>query len=418
MIARSHSDTAYPPDGGSTDPFDVLAAFSHDLGVSGNLEGAVSTLLEGVVGAIDAMAGGLFLTTADGKPPTCRTAVGAIGPADLESAMDYGLLSRCLERNTAESACRDGLRGGDAAVRSLLCVPLLLDEQRLGVVAVVNKRQGLFQGGDVRLLEAVAGLLALTVANSRMARVLKRQEGVSRELELAAEIQRNLLPRSDLEESPVIGLNLPIREVSGDFFDFLPLGQGRISFALGDVSGKGINAALLMAKAAGLFRCLAKGGGSPADLLMAINREICETASRGMFVTMVAGIYNSATGSVRFANAGHEPPLLRAPDRSYRSFPAAQPPLGILPELSIQNHEIELGGGEFYIFSDGLTEYRYGAQEALGVEGVIQLVESLADLPLDRRLRALLSELDHEGWQAEDDLTVLAIDDAWVGRHD
>jgi sigma-B regulation protein RsbU (phosphoserine phosphatase) len=286
------------------------------------------------------------------------------------------------------------------------------------VVAVVNKRQGTFQGDDVGLLEAMAGLLALTVANSQMARALKRQEGVNRELELAAEIQRNLLPQADLEESPVIGLNLPIREVSGDFFDFFPLGQGRICFALGDVSGKGINAALLMAKAAGLFRCLAKGGGSPAALLVAINREICETASRGMFVTMVAGIYDSATGSVRFANAGHEPPLLRAPDRSYRSFPAAEPPLGILPELSFETHEIKLGGGEFYIFSDGLTEYRYGAQEALGVEGLIQLVESLADLPLDRRLRALLSELDHEGWQAEDDLTVLAIDDAWVGRHD
>jgi sigma-B regulation protein RsbU (phosphoserine phosphatase) len=418
MIARPRRHTVYPPDEGSLDPLDALAEFARDLAASRGVEGAVSSLLERVVGTVEAMAAGLFLATVDGKPLTCRVAVGELGPADLGSAIDHGLLARCLERNLTECAYRDALGRGDISVRSLLLAPLSFDERRLGLVAVVNKRQGIFQTGDVKLLEAAAGLLTLAVANSEMARALERQEGVTRELELAAEIQRSLLPNADLAESPVIGLNLPIREVSGDFFDFFALSEGRISFALGDVSGKGINAALLMAKAAGLFRCLAKSGDSPADLLRGINREICETASRGMFVTMVAGVYDSTTGLVRFANAGHEPPLLRAPDRSYRSFPAAEPPLGILPELSFDNHEIKLAGGEFYIFSDGLTEYRYGAQEALGVEGLIQLVESLADLPLDQRLRALLSELDREGWQAQDDLTVLAIDDAWVGRHD
>jgi sigma-B regulation protein RsbU (phosphoserine phosphatase) len=248
-------------------------------------------------------------------------------------------------------------------------------------------------------------------------RALECQKGIGRELELAAEIQRSLLPHADPAGFPVIGLNRPARLVSGDFFDFFSLDERRTPFALGDVSGKGMNAALLMAKAAGLFRCLAKNSDNPAELLAAINRETCETASRGMFVTMVAGIYDHETGAVCFANAGHEPPLLRAPDRSYRSFPAEAPPLGILPDLTFETHEIELAGGEFYIFTDGLTEYRYGEQEALGVEGLIQLVESHADLPLAERLNALLAELDHEGWEARDDLTVLAIDDAWVGRH-
>jgi sigma-B regulation protein RsbU (phosphoserine phosphatase) len=237
-------------------------------------------------------------------------------------------------------------------------------------------------------------------------------------LELAVEIQRSLLPHSDPAGFPVIGLNRPAHQVSGDFFDFFPLDEQRIPFALGDVSGKGMNAALLMAKAVGLFRCLAKSSDNPADLLAAINRETCETASRGMFVTMVTGIYDHETGALWFANAGHEPPLLRAPDRSYRSFPAEAPPLGILPDLTFETYEIELAGGEFYIFTDGLTEYRYGEQEALGVEGLIQLVESHADLALADRLNALLEELDHEGWEARDDLTVLAIDDAWISRND
>ena len=418
MIARPHRETAFSMDRGCVDPLGIMAAFSRNLAVSRDLDSALLTLLEGIMTALDAMGAGLYVVAAEDKALTCSAALGDMGSAGLASSVDTDLISRCLRRGIAECAYRGSTHRADCDASSLLCVPLVLDDQRLGVVAVANKRQGIFQARDAEVLEAVAGPLALAIANDGLARALERQEGVSRELELAAEIQRNLLPNAKLDESPVIGLNRPIRKVSGDFFDFFPLDGERIPFALADVSGKGINAALLMAKAAGLFRCLAKGGGGPGELLSAINREICETASRGMFVTMVAGTYESATGSLCFANAGHEPPLLRAPDRSYRSFPAAEPPLGILPDLSFQTHEIALDGGEFYIFSDGLTEYRYGSQEALGVEGLIQLVESLAELPLDRRLRALLAELDREGWEARDDLTVLAIDDAWVGRDD
>jgi sigma-B regulation protein RsbU (phosphoserine phosphatase) len=199
--------------------------------------------------------------------------------------------------------------------------------------------------------------------------------------------------------------------VSGDFYDYFTLPDGRIPFALGDVSGKGINAALLMSKAASLFRCLGKRTDNPAQILSIINRELHETSSRGMFVTMVAGTYDPAAGRLRFANAGHEPPLLRARDRSYRTFPAEAPPLGIIPDMEYWTHEIDLDGGEFYIFSDGLIEFQYGDGEELGVAGLIQMIESLAGLSLGERLIALLDALDQEGWESRDDLTVLAIGD-------
>jgi sigma-B regulation protein RsbU (phosphoserine phosphatase) len=173
-----------------------------------------------------------------------------------------------------------------------------------------------------------------------------------------------------------------------------------------------MNAALLMAKTASLFRCLAKSIDDPAELLAVINREICETASRGMFVTMVAGVYDPASGLVRFANAGHEPPLLRRPDRSYLEFHAAEPPLGIIAGLGFRAMEIELAGGEFYVFSDGLTEFSHGDGEMLGADGLIHLMEAHAGRPLGDRLNGLLAELDAAGWQARDDLTVVAIDDA------
>ena len=132
---------------------------------------------------------------------------------------------------------------------------------------------------------------------------------------------------------------------------------------------------------------------------------------------MVAGLYQPRSGRIVFANAGHEPPLLRRPDRAYDTYPAASPPLGILPSTPFADEEIELDGGEFYVFSDGLTEYRYGDGELLGVDGLIQLVEVFAMESPARRLEMILEVLDQEGgWVARDDLTVLAIDDSWF-RH-
>ena len=176
----------------------------------------------------------------------------------------------------------------------------------------------------------LASSAALAIANARMAESLVEHERVRRELELAAEIQRTLLPAPRPEPFPVCGVNIPARTVSGDFFDILPLEGSRIAFCLGDVSGKGMNAALLMAKTASLYRCLAKTTESPGALLAALDREICETATRGMFVTMVAGIYDPARGEVTLANAGHEPALLHGLDGAFDPLPAEAPPLGIV----------------------------------------------------------------------------------------
>jgi len=261
----------------------------------------------------------------------------------------------------------------------------------------------------------MAGLTALAQANAALRDRLAEQFQVGDSLEMAAVVQQSLQPQCEPGALPIWGVNLPARKLSGDFFDFYPLDRERIAFALGDVSGKGMNAALLMAKTISLFRCLGKRIDAPADLLEAINAELCETASRGMFVTMVAGHYSMADGTVRLANAGHQPPLLRHRDRSYASFPATAPPLGILPAIHPDEERIALDGGELYVFTDGLTEYRYVSGERLGVEGLVLLIEALAEAPLARRLEALLATLDQDGgWEARDDLTVLAIDDGWV----
>ena len=422
MTATIVSHLSDAQDIDSPDDVKFLAAFSQFFAVSRNLAATLDTALAGILQGLSAEAGALFLLDEATGELVCHAAAGPLDLREVRVAPEHGILGRCLRRNAIESlhdsrSDPEILGAIDAKhrliVRSALCAPLAADGRPFGVIQVVNQRpRGSFNERDSYLLQTMANAAALAVANARMAEELVCQEVTQRELDLAAEIQRNLLPGPELGHLPIHGLNRPIRQVSGDFFDYFILPGKRIAFALGDVSGKGFNAALLMAKAASLFRCLGKRSDDPAAIMAIINREIHETSSRGMFVTMVAGIYDPTSGETRFANAGHEPPLLRRCDHSYQTVPAEAPPLGLLPEMEFRTHEVNLDGGEFYVFSDGLMEFHYQNNEELGVTGLIQLIEGLADLPLGARLEALLSELDDEGWEVRDDLTVLAIDDS------
>ena len=123
-----------------------------------------------------------------------------------------------------------------------------------------------------------------------------------------------------------------------------------------------------MSQTASLFRCLGKTVRDPARLMSILNREICATVSRGMFVTMISGLYDPATGRLRFANAGHMPPLLRRPNQRSVEMPADSPPLGIVPNSKYETEEVNLDGGQFVLCTDGVTEFRFGDEE-LGTRG-------------------------------------------------
>jgi sigma-B regulation protein RsbU (phosphoserine phosphatase) len=131
-----------------------------------------------------------------------------------------------------------------------------------------------------------------------------------------------------------------------------------------------------------------------------------------MFVTMLAGLYDPATGLLRFSNAGHLPPILRKPHQGYRSFEAAAPPLGILRDVIFPEESVQIDNEMFLVFSDGVTEFRYGDSEELGTEGIDMLLNLTEGKPLAERLAQVLEELDRGGWSAKDDLTLLAIDDS------
>lgn len=233
---------------------------------------------------------------------------------------------------------------------------------------------------------------------------------LQQELELAREIQQSLLPKPLPRTEPVTGVNLSARQVSGDFYDHFQLDDGRVYFNVGDVSGKGMNAALLMAKTSSLFRCLGKTITDPARLLGIINAEICETSVHGMFVTMVAGIYDPARDQVRLVNAGHPLPLYLTPDGRCRQVNSSAPPLGILPAVEYPETELRLEGGSLYLYTDGLAETE---ETRRGTPDMVRLARTfltLSKLSPKERVNAAIREL-HDGTGAlQDDVTLVIVE--------
>lgn len=409
-----------------TGHLELLSSMGQDFATSLDIEETLRQGLQRITDYVGAEGGALFLLDEKGEKLTCTACVGATEITGLTLNSDEGIVGRCVQLDVGEIV-RDVSKDPnfqdsvDAqtgfTTRSILCAPMSVKAERIGAIELVNKRtgDGLFDEHDLHLLRSLSSSAALATKNARMAEALVEQESVRRELELAAEIQRGLLPDAGDDSFPIHGVNCPARTVSGDFYDFFPLEDGRICFNLGDVSGKGMNAALLMAKTASLFRCLGKTIHQPGRLLSIINDEICETVTRGMFVTMTGGIYDPKTGIVKLANAGHEPPLYYSPAGSFEGFPAEAPPLGISPLLAgddgIPEMQLNLNGGTLYIFTDGVTEGYLEDGSELQVEGLKKILVDKAADPVMARLQTVIDCVNRENVALRDDLTLLAIDD-------
>ncbi len=248
--------------------------------------------------------------------------------------------------------------------------------------------------------------------NWRLEQALAERDRIAgelqQELELAREVQKSLLPRGPTPFPGIVGLNLSAKAVSGDFYDFYQLADGRIGFCIADVSGKGMNAALLMAKTASLFRCLGRGIHDPGKLLTMLNREIVETSVRGMFVTMLAGIFDPETDEIVLANAGHLPALHVGCAALIASFPAREPPLGVVPESVYPNETFSLQGGCLYLYTDGLLEARVG-ERCLEQDGLMRLFREYAHLPVRERAQAIVDAVFCPEGVVDDDLTLVLI---------
>ncbi|MGD8925471.1 MAG: HDOD domain-containing protein [Thioalkalispiraceae bacterium] len=233
---------------------------------------------------------------------------------------------------------------------------------------------------------------------------------LDREIAVAQEVQRKLMPANEIQGFPVHGFNLPARNVSGDFFDYFQHSSGKIWFTLGDVAGKGVNAGITMAKTVSLFHCLAKHMLDPEKLIRIINGEICETSIRGIFVSMVIGLYDPVDQTVQIVNAGSLPVIIDGKSNGIQRLPADEMPIGIMPDIAYQaDAPVSLQNAALYLYSDGVTELKKEDGTMLGEKGLITLIEQHRNIVAAKRLSAMVKNLV-TGTALHDDLTLLLLE--------
>jgi HD-like signal output (HDOD) protein/serine phosphatase RsbU (regulator of sigma subunit) len=233
------------------------------------------------------------------------------------------------------------------------------------------------------------------------------------ELDIAREIQQSLQP--DIEGiHQVAAFNIPASHLSGDFYDYFAKEDGTICFCIGDVSGKGTSAALLMAKSISLFRCLCKVVDNISEIAQLMNNELCETAVRGMFVTFVGGWLHPESNRIDIINVGHLPPFL-VNDKTIIKIAPTDPPLGILPGILHPAKQFSIKNSRLYLYTDGFTEGRLKNGKTkdpgseLGLKGFLQWLIQSGNMPLDDQMAWIKEQCRTKLVPQSDDLTLMIL---------
>ena len=395
---------------------DFLAELIQALALSVDLHKTLAMALDRIADFMQAEAASMFLVDPVSGLIECRLCVGPVDIVGLKLAVGQGIVGRAVGQNLtqivrdAQTDARVNVRV-DAetgfVTRSIICVPLTTAEGAIGALEVINRRGGgLFEIEDAVLLETVAAPAALAINNARLVDGLIEQQRIRRELDLARRMQKSLLPKRRRGKFPLIGINLPAHEISGDFYDYFDLPDGRIAFVVGDISGKGLDAAFLMVRVASLLRWSGKDSLAPGQWLARANNEACQTLNEGRFVCALVGHYDRNDGTVVFSSAGFPPALLETAHGS-ETFIADGPPLGILPNIDYGERRLTLGDDALYFFSDGATDVRDAAQQRIGDAGLHEMIAKHSALAPEPRLRALIGDLKR--MRLVDDTTVLLL---------
>ncbi len=241
----------------------------------------------------------------------------------------------------------------------------------------------------------------------------KWRERISKEVKLAVKVQENFLPKRNLKNYPVQGINIAAREVSGDFFSFYPHNDS-VYFIIADVAGKGIHAGMVMAKASTLFEIMSRDKVDVDEIAFHMNNDLYLTKTSGMFVTSIIGNYNLITGEISWVNAGHQPALIRDKSGNFEEFESKSPPLGVIIQKTKSNYsinKINLNSNRLYAFTDGLSESLDENNQEIGIEGSKKVINNNFSKNVNDELNNITKEITDSSKikKLSDDLTIVVI---------
>jgi sigma-B regulation protein RsbU (phosphoserine phosphatase) len=417
----------------------ALRRFSHDLARMLELGGIATLLVERVVDLLDLEFAVLLVRRAPGQPFVPVHAAPPLGenPASLSEHVAFlftSIQSSDSAPNARAPASDSGgaqsrpvrLEGPDAARLAVLlhddrramagygaavAVPLWGRERLLAVLLLGPPRSGIrISQGDFDLLETLGEQASIAIENSLLHRTALDRERMAQELAVARGIQAHLVPDREPECDTVefSGSSLASHEIGGDFYDYVPLQGLKLGLAIGDVSGKGIPAALLMAGLQSSFRLEAERGTQPAKVLAALNKSIHAVGGQDRFVCFFYGLLDLQRRQLTYSNAGLDPPVLVRASGRVERLRSGGPVLGILPEARFVEGKVSLASGDtLVLYTDGLVE---PAEEISGV-GEAELIEFLIanrQEPAARLRELVLARLiELAGDTSQDDTTLI-----------
>jgi serine phosphatase RsbU (regulator of sigma subunit) len=285
------------------------------------------------------------------QPPACH----------CQHLLIEGRLTRAV--NIVEcTRLRDSMRaaGNNQGLLFHASVPLISQGKPLGLINVATTEWQFLTHADLHFLSAVSAQLVIALERAHFYEVAEaRRIRLENELEVAREVQAGLMPREmpDIPGFDLAGAWRPAREVAGDFYDIFPLDEGRWGMVIGDVADKGTAAALLMAMVHSLILSGALRHRSPAAVLLEVNQTILKQSSSVIFVTVFIAVVDPKKQTLQYANAGHDPPIVRRTSGTIELLTRTGAMLGVLEELQLSETTITLGSGDAVVlYTDGVTE--------------------------------------------------------------
>lgn len=298
---------------------------------------------------------------------------------------------------------------------SLLCVPLLVKNRLVGILAVFNKKdKGIFSEDDKRLLSIIAAQSGQILENARLYEQEKSLTSMQEEVRLASNIQVQLLPKKspDVPGYQIAGKSIAAQVVGGDYFDFIVINERHIAIALGDVSGKGLPASLLMANVQATLRGLSLNNTSAKDCITQANKLLHKSTSDEKFVTLFYGILDTQEHQLCFTNAGHDNPFLLTSGSEPVRLKTGGIVLSIMDHYPFEEEIVSMDVGDILVvYSDGIPEAMNSANELYGEERLSELLVNSTKLSAGEIIDAVVNAAKkHAGtYPQSDDMTMLVV---------
>ena len=298
--------------------------------------------------------------------------------------------------------------------RSELAVPLIYQDKAIGVLDLEHTKRGYFTEDHMRTVTTLAAQVAIAIENARLYQRIAEQEGrLERDLAMARELQFRMLPadRPKLKRVQVAARFVPAHAIGGDFYDFIPYSGGRMGFAIGDVSGKGVAAALYAGLAGGILRSSAVSEPSAAEMLALVNTSLVERPVAAQFVSMIYAIWDEGDGTLQIANSGLPRPIY-CRGSSTEAIQATGLPLGLFEDATYEELILQPQPGELCVFlSDGIIDARNREGDGFGRERVERVISESCALSAEGIVEAIFSAVHAHtrGYEPFDDQTVVVL---------